>query len=202
MLYVACGIFICVGLGFIFSGDHELVPGGMMMAGFAFFLLILGHFFTTGSGIAYFISEKAIVLKQGKKIRSIKYDELESITPLKENQSEEFLVKLQNTLVDRQRGIMSNVPHKEQSTPLPGLFGSLKKVFTEQIRAYDKFKFLSVPIAYSGGESGVQRGPEKSSGADLPCETVFILLKSGESYMISPLDTKGFVAEAKKYFNP
>lgn len=202
VLYIACAIFICVGLYFIFLGGYETVPMGMAMTGFAFFILILGHFFTVRSGIAYFVSEKAIVLKQGKTIRSILYAELESVTRLKENQSEEFLVKLQNTLVDRQREIMSKVPDKGLPSAETGLFSSLKKVFTEQVRAHDKFRFLSVPITYIGGEPGVQRGPEKTRGADLPGDTVFILLKTGEAYLISPLDAEGFVAETRKHLNP
>lgn len=198
VLYIACAIFICMGLCLIFLGGYEMVPGGIAMTAFAVFILILGRFFTTRSGIGYFVSTKAIILKQGKTICSIPYEELESATLLKEGQGEELLVHLQNKLVEKQRGIMALNPDQDSASPPLGVLGSLKKVFTEQIRAHDKFRFLSVPITYIEGEPGVQRSPEKVNGADLPGETVFILLKSGESYMISPLDAQGFVDEAGK----
>ena len=78
------------------------------------------------------------------------------------------------------------------------MFVQILNAFKEQKKAFERFKYLSVPISYSSSGRR-QIGPEKASGTDLPCDTIFILQKNGEGYLISPLDIEGFMNEAKKY---
>ncbi|MBI4946650.1 MAG: hypothetical protein HY840_09640 [Bacteroidetes bacterium] len=199
MLYVICGLFICVGVGMIIAGlqgETDLITGGMVMTGFATFLLLLGHFFTSPLNVAYYVSSSGIILKQGKKILTIPYGELESITHLREEQSEEFILKLQNKLVDKQREDISEALEAKQEFNFGTMFQKTKDAFKKQAKDFEKYKFLSVAVAYSG--SGRQRGPAKASSVDLPCDMVFILLKSGECYFISPLDIEGFISEVNR----
>ena len=194
VLYVVCGLFIAVGFIILLAGiagDHDLIGGGLGMTGFATLLLVLGHFFTSPLNIAYYVGPACILLKQGKKSLEISYADIQSLTHLKEDQSEKFILELQNSLTDRQREILRG-PEAEN------ILGQLRNAFSEQKKAFEKFKYLSVAVAYSSSGRS-QAGPERASGADLPCDTVFILLKSGEGYFISPLDISGFMNETGKY---
>ena len=79
-----------------------------------------------------------------------------------------------------------------------GDFGAMidetKKMFSQRSNWFKKYKFMSVALAFSGSGRS-----QYASSVDLPCETVFILMKNGEGYFISPLDIAGFMNEAKKH---
>lgn len=74
------------------------------------------------------------------------------------------------------------------------IFSQMKEAFENQKKSFEPYKFLSVPIMYTG--RGKRHG---ITGVSLPGNCSLILLKSGEGFLISPLDTEGFANEAKKY---
>lgn len=190
ILYIACGVFIFIGLILTLPGlaKGDPSPIGLAVTGFATLLLIIGHFFTSPLNVHYFVGRQGLVLQQRKTILSIPYPEIESLTRLEEKQGEALLMQLQNQLSEKQLEMVT------QSSE--GVISGIKSAFQEQKKAYEKYKFLSVPIAYTS--RGRQRGPDSTTGADLTCDTIFILMKSGEGYLISPLDIEGFMAEARK----
>jgi hypothetical protein len=188
ILYWVCGSFILIGL--LVSGG-ELLSKGMLFAGFSLILLLIGHFFTSNSNVSYCINEKGITLRVRKKILNIPYSEIQSIDELKENQTEEFMLKLKQ----KQETEELSVIYGEKGAQLNPL-EKIKEAFKIQAKAFAPYKYLSVPIMY---ESTGRRNHTKA--VNLPCDTVFILLKTGEGFLISPLDTEGFVQEAKKFIN-
>ena len=186
IIYWVCIPFILLGL--LLTGG-ELISWGSFFAGFSLLLLVLGHFFTSPRNVLYCAGENGIMLRAGKKAWNVSYSEIESVSELKEKAAEELMLKLKHKEESDERSIVFGEIGAGMN-----LFGRLKEAFRMQAKAFSPYKFLSVPIMYKG-----TKGEEKTQNVNLPCDCVFILLKSGEGYLISPLDTAAFVSEAKKY---
>jgi hypothetical protein len=186
ILYWVCGIFIFIGL--IVSVGN---PKGFFFAGFAFVLLMLGHFFTAPRKVFYGISKEGITFRAGKKFLEIPFGEIRSMEELKEIQAEAWML---------------NRKLKEESEEMNIVFGAggvgmnpfdrIKEALKVQAKSFSPYKFLSVPIMYI--TSGRSR---QTNEVNLPCDCVFIQLKSGDCYLVSPLDTAGFTNEATKYLS-
>lgn len=155
------------------------------MAIFAFVLFFVAYFLTTPPNVFYAIGAEGITLRAWTKTLLIPFKEIESIYELKENQAEELMLKRKRSEEQEEATIF----HSEQN-PL----AKTGAAFSAQAKAFSPYKFLSAPIVFrsSGNRNHM-------SGVNLPCDCVFILLKNGNGHLISPLDTEGFVNEAKKY---
>ena len=191
IIYVVCGFFILLGL-LLIAGDNSK---GYFLSGFAFVLLLIGHFATTPAMVSYEISNNKISLRRWKKTIELSYPEIESIVELKAEQAEAFMLKRWQKMED-------NLLARPKEDAPRGTLIAVIKLFRDAIKLqsaqYSPYKILSVPIQLSQRRYG---GPELTEGVKIPCSTVFILLKNGEGHLISPRDTEGFVNEAQKYFD-
>jgi len=156
---------------------------------FGFVILLIGHFLTSPVRVSYSTDEKGIALRARKHRLKILYSEIESIQELKENQAEEFMLRLKK----KEESEAASIVFGEKGAGLT-VIQKIKEAFKVQAKAYSPYKFLSAPIMYksSGRRESIQ-------SVNLPCNTVFILLKRGEGYLISPLDTGGFVSEVQNH---
>ncbi len=198
VLYLACGFFMLLGLVFLVPSLIELISTGnppdamgigAAMFGMGLLFFLIGHFLTSPRKVRYLVGKEGITLSAGKTIRPLPYSEIESMTHLEEKKSEEFLLALSQQVQDK-------IAEGFNSGSGSGSFiQQAKAALKEQARAHMRYKFLSVAVVYTS--SG--RRNSRASKADLPCDTVFILLKSGEGYFISPLDIDSFLREAKKH---
>ncbi len=175
-------------IGLLMSGG-EFLSKGMLFAGFSFALLLIGHFFTSNRNVSYTIGKNGVTLQAGKKTLEISFGEIQSVVELKESLAEEFMLKLKQKKEAEEYSVVFG-EKGAQLNPLE----KIKEAIKIQTKDFAPYKFLSVPIMY---ESSGRRGHVK--GVKLPCDTVFVFLKSGEGYLISPLDTEGFVREANKF---
>lgn len=206
IIYITCGFFAALGLLLLVTGiaesqywhnpDDKVGTGAALFGGGVLFLLI-AHFLTSPMNVHYFVGKEGVTLKAFKTTRQLSYAEIESITALEEGQSEKFILQLQNQTAQKQQESITGAARSKEEGDLSNMWERTKDAFKEQKRAFEKFKFLSVATVYSS--SGRQRGVRKAQKADLPCATVLILMKNGESFFISPLDIEGFVREAKKH---
>lgn len=185
IIYWVCGFFILLGLAV--SGG-QFFSAGMLFAGFGLIMLLIGHFLTSPFRATYRIDRSGIYLAARKNSTKILYSEIESILELKENQAEEFMLRLKK----KEEAETASIVFGGKGAELTVL-QKIKEAFKAQANAFSHYKFLSVPIMYksSGGRNNI-------AGVNLPCDAVFILLKNGGGYLISPLDAPGFVMEAKK----
>ena len=185
LLFVLASVFILLGLLFGLSGTGA----GYLMSGFGLLLLLLGLFATSPQKVRYVISRENICLAKGKTVLILAYSEIESVVELKENTAEELMLKLKRKEEEEAREVIFGEAGNQLS-----LIGKLKEAIKIQAQAHSPYRFLSVPIAYtsSGKRDHVQ-------SVNIPCNTVFILLKNGKGYLISPVDTEGFVLEAKRF---
>lgn len=204
--YLFCGLFIVFGLVLVISGaadteywhnPDDKVGTGTVLFGSGLLFLLISHFLTSPFNVHYFVGKDGITLQAFRTRRQIPFTEIDSVTPLEEGKSEKFVLQLQNQMVERQKQNITEARESQQEKDLGNMWEQTKNAFKQQTSAYQKFKFLSVAVVYSS--SGRQRGPRRASSANLPCATVFILLKNGENFFISPLDIEGFAREARKY---
>lgn len=186
IIYWVCGSFIL--LGFILSGG-EIFSAGALFAGFGVAMLCIGHFLTTPSRVSYCINSSGVSLNSRKHSLKISFSEIESILELKENQAEELMLRLKK----KEESEAANIVFGENGRELT-VSQKIMEAFRLQAKALAPYKFLSVPVMYKS-----TGGDKQTKSSNLPCDTVFLLLKNGEGYLISPLDTAGFVMEAKKF---
>lgn len=193
LLYIACWPFIIIGaliaLGSVVDTvEWDVFAIGMAVFGFGLLILILGKYFSMARKVSYTVGSEGIFLKSTRGAAAISYADIESVTALKEKQAEEFMLKMRLRMEEGNAAIMRG---EGQSTEV---FSQLKEAFANQKKSFVPYKFLSVPIMYTG--QGKRHG---ITGVNLPCNCALILLKNGEGFLISPLDTEGFAMEAKKY---
>lgn len=172
--------------------------GGLFGISFVFFLIV--HFFITPPNVSYLVEKEGIVLSAGKKQLKIIYPDIESVTHIKEKQTEEFILEFNLKTEEKLRkGIVADQLQKQGI--LQEMFAKIIEAFKEQTRAFAPYKFLSVPVIYKKSGGGSSLSSQKTTGVNLPCDTVFILLKNGEGYFVSPLNIEGFMSEVKKLIN-
>ncbi|MBI4930043.1 MAG: hypothetical protein HY841_04710 [Bacteroidetes bacterium] len=183
ILYVVCGLFFLLGI--LLASPQN--PTGYYMAIFAFVLFLMARFITTPPNVLYSIGEEGIRLRGWTKKHLLSFSEIESVNELKEDQAERLMLLRKKENEKDTANIFFGESGKSMN-PIEKIISAFKK----QAKSFAPYKFMSVPIAFRGKFEHV-------SGANLPCDCVFILLKNGEGYLISPLDTEGFVKEAKKH---
>jgi len=203
---IAFGVFMFGGLSAFMVGrkdsgfqnltSNDKAGVGILVFGIALVFLCGVHFLTSPPAISYCVAKEGIILKHGKKMLSIPYSDIESLTHLKEKQAEDFIIKLQQKVSEKQAEEVQGIKSAQSRLDIGGISRLRKNILEEQKKAVEKYKFLSVTIGYSKYNS---KGIVKK--ADLPCDTIFILQKNGEGYLISPLDIEGFMNEAKKQMN-
>ena len=190
-----CLIPIIVGLqdaDLVNMNFPDIVGAGALLFACCLGFFLLAHFLTAPLNVHYFVGRDGITLKAFSATHSIPYASIEAIRHVSEKLSEEFALK-------GWTGSQSRQMEEFQAMPEGDLLAFLRKI-VEAIKAqktrFSPYKFLSVPIGFSSSaRSSVART------ADLPCDTVFIVLKDGGSFFISPLDIPGFMNETKKYFS-
>lgn len=198
-LYIFCWLFITTGalvaLGSSVDEKVEWEPFGIGVGifGFGLFIFILGKYFTSARKISYIVRADGISLKSTRGAVGISYFELDTVTALKEKQAEEFMLKLRQKLEDKNTAIIRG------ETGAQSITDKLKEAFREQKKSFEPYKFLSVPIMYINAG---RKHRNKTTRVNIPCDTVFILLKNGDGYLISPLNPEEFVNEVKKYLPP
>lgn len=173
--------------------DDKVGAGAFLFACCLGFFLI-AHFLTSPFNIHYFVGSEGVTLKAFTTTLLLPYGEIESITHIPEKQSEQILMKGWN----RTRGSQAEEINSaiNNGDDLSAVFSKVKATFKAQRKWFSPYKFLSVAIAFIGS-----RNSQIANRADLPCDTVAVLLKDGGVYFISPLDIPGFMNETKKYFS-
>lgn len=162
---------------------------GLCLFGCCILFFLIAHYLTAPFNVHYIVGKQGLTLTAFRTTLTIPYSEIESLTHLTEKQTEQIILKGWNHLKVKQIESINT-----SSSEPAGLLETAKSVFKLQTTWFDKYKFLSVAIGFSGsGNSRVARS------ADVPCDTVLILLKNGAGYIISPLDVKGFMEETKKF---
>ncbi len=173
---------------------HDSVGAGLALFGCCLLFFLIAHYLTSPFNVHYVVSKQGITLTAFRTTRFIPYSEIESVTYLTELQTEQIILKGWNHLKVKQSEAIRKAPDVHSASP-ETLWGTITSVFKLQTTWFDKYKFLSVAIGFSGSARS-----QVAQSADIPCDTVLILLKNGEGYFISPLDIPGFMEEAKKYF--
>lgn len=196
LVITLCLIPIVVGLQN--SNLEELdfddsVGAGLCLFGCCLLFFLIAHYLTSPFNVHYIVSKQGISLTAFRTTLVIPYSEIESLTHLTERQTESGILKGWNNMKVQQTEAIRATANTETAQPAT-LLGTVKAVFTLQTTWFDKYKFLSVAIGFSGS-----RNSQVAQNADVPCDTVFILLKNGSCYLISPLDIEGFMNEARKY---
>lgn len=192
-LLMACSLAPIV-IGFQNSNIEELdfddsFGAGLFLFGCCLLFFLIAHYLTSPFNVHYIVGKQGITLTAFRTTLTIPYPEIESITYLTERQTEQVILKGWNHLKVKQIETINTSSNEPAS-----LFETAKSVFRLQTTWFDKYKFLSVAIGFTGsGSARVARS------ADVPCDTALILLKNGAGYIISPLDVKGFVEETKTY---
>lgn len=186
ILYAVSILFTLFGIGMVIAQ----MKNAYLFAGFAFFLFLVSVFGTV-PWVKYFITPEGIFLKRYGKIFFFSFSDIDSISEVSEEKLEEFALTTRNKFaLDHQNEMKS--PPADIGSAVGLVLGALK----DQVQQNKPLQFLSVPISYSGSKySPVARS------AKIPCDSVFIHLKDGKGYFISPKDVKAFVAEADKYFH-
>lgn len=190
-IVLPCIIFGLLGL--IYCIDNENWGFSIfwfIFAGSAFFAFI-----GFGMGVHYYTSPEGIYLKRLKKIIFIPHSTIESVDIVEKKQAEDMLLKwmnqnTENTVQDELnirsfrdvKKVFTNIRHRGK---IYSFMSSSVLFYEYQNRFNHKFRFRIPLFAY----------------VKLSCDPVFIKLKNKEwqeGYFISPLDSKGFVEEAKK----
>ena len=180
-------VLISAGLVILILGlqqhdnDPYIITGGCIFAS-GMLLFIIMRFFINPINVHYSIDNDGISLMSFRRNLKVSFNEIQSVVELQKKDAESLMLKIQNQMVERIR-------HNRLRD---------KGVFAEQKKMFEFYRFLSVTPVFNN--SGVQPpGPRKAKHISLPCNCAFILLKTEEGYIISPLDTAGFVNEVKKY---
>lgn len=166
---------------------------GLCLFGCCLLFFLIAHYLTSPFNVHYIVGKPGITLTAFRTTLTIPYSEIESLTYLTERQTEQIILKGWNHLKVKQSETIRTTANPVTAQP-ETLLGTVKAVFTLQTTWFDKYKFLSVAIGFSGSPNS-----KVAKSVDIPCDTVLILLKNGAGYIVSPLDTKGFLDETKKY---
>lgn len=172
IMIVGFGIFIPFGLALYFgTGDSKALFATAFGGVFALALI----FMALAPGSRYAVGRDGILLKKGKSARLVAYHELRGAVALSESQAVDVLNRYLGPAI-----------HSEQSLSLKEWFNSHK--------AYGNFlRYCSVPVLQETTSKGSRRNivkfDSRTSG-----NFVILKLKSGEEFLLSPVDCDGFVA--------
>lgn len=166
-----------------FSGGNPGFIFGICFFGFGTIMLVVMFFLSTVN-VSYYVSHTGIILKRGKYIFNILFDEIAEIKVLDEKKSEDKILHLENSYFKEDKGKYVNY--------YPGT-GVTNIVFSE--RRFGSLMFMSSLVA------SWRVAPTELGGVDLPCDTVEIHLKNHDTYLITPFDSHGFVKEVKDRLN-
>ncbi len=144
--------------------------------------------------IQYYTSTQGIYFKDNrrKKTRFILYTDIEFVKVETKDQMEE-----DTTTTRRITSVGSNTQAFSIQFQTGSWWKNMLAIFKEYFAkySYNQYSYMSTPVVYSSYNVS---GNSKSS-VNVPCDVVFIKLKNGEHYFISPLDAKGFTNEVQKY---
>ena len=167
---VAFGILIPFGLIlFLTSGEPEfLFIGGI---GFIFFILVLIS--AVSPGAYYWIGAQGLFLKKGRSRRLIAFKEIKGLSVLSEEQSKGAL-------------------NRYLAPALQGEVNLDLKQWYKSNRAYGNFiRFCTIPVVQEVRTRGNRRNITGFKH-NVPGQFVIMKIFSGEEFLLSPEDTKGF----------
>ena len=184
-MYYIGFLFVAIGLIlYLFSypktlnGQNVTPIIGLCFFGFGFIMLIVSFFVRTVKA-EYFVRHNAIVLKRGKYILEIPFEQIAEMRKLDEKKTESTILGLENfESVNLKNKYMNFIPATRGY-----------KVIFENNR-FGSFMFLSSLIA-SVAVNG------KVASIDMPGASVEISLKNNDAYFITPLDIDGFIKEVQ-----
>lgn len=186
-MYVIGSLFVATGAILYFFSYPRILDGnhpgpliGVIVAAFGSVMLLIVTLVSTVNA-GYYVNSKGIVLKRGRHIKTIPFEQIREVRALSEKEVE--------------RDILALLQFKRPLQQYPNFYGdevSGLKVFLGNDR-YGSLMFLSVLVA------SWKLGGVTPNGVDLPGSCVEIHLKNQDCYLISPLDPDAFVKEVKQY---